>query len=941
MLLQPEVYELVIALHDSASPPHIPGDWFRRASEYSGETRVQLRTPILGWRTTTFLIASLTTLELPSIQARTSFQSGRSDALKELTRGEEMPTVLQDIRYALRQLRKAPGFTITAVLTLALGIGANTAIFTLVHAVMLKSLPVANPSQLYRIGDNDICCVYGGLMDEPGGWGVFSYGLYQYFRTNTPEFEEIAAFQANEPQISVRRSGSQGTAETFPAEFVSGNYFLTFGIQPFAGRMLMPRDDQAGAPPTLVMSYRAWQQHFGLDPSVVGSTFTVNGKPFTVVGVSPPGFFGDRLRDDPPEFFIPIAFEPEINQKGSILHVDNQHWLYLIGRMRPGVQPSAVQAKLTTELRQWLPGIASSFDPETRAKIPQQYLKLGAGGAGITGLRDQYQSGLYMLIAASVLVLLIACANLANLLLARATARSQQTAVQLALGSSRRRLIRALLTESVLLACIGGAAGLAVAYWGTRAILLVAFRGASFVPINTTPSLAILGFTFGLSLMTGIVFGVAPAWITSHSDPAEALRGANRSTRDRSSMPQKSLVIAQAAFSLVLLVMAGLVTQSLRNLEHYNFGFETDGRLMVQISPLTAGYTLERLPALYQQIRDRMSEIPGVRSLAFSMYSPQDGDSWNSDVAIQGVKTPPAEDMTAGWVRVSSNYFDTIGTPLLRGRVIGEQDTATSQRVAVVDELFAQKFFPKDDPVGRHFGFNLPGHSGDYEIVGVVKATRYRSPDDRQYPQNPMFFVPYFQNVQYDRPNFEMMQAQSEYVRMIEVRYSGSEADIAPQVRRVLASIDPNLSIIEMHSFGEQVVRVFNQERLIARLTELFSLLALLLASIGLYGVTAYNIARRTGEIGIRMALGANRGDVVAMVLRNAFTQIAIGLAIGIPLVIIAGRTMSSKLFGVSAFNPLIVGCAVLVLALCGLIAGLVPARRAASIEPVQALRIE
>jgi predicted permease len=492
-----------------------------------------------------------------------------------------------------------------------------------------------------------------------------------------------------------------------------------------------------------------------------------------------------------------------------------------------------------------------------------------------------------------------------------------------------------LLTESILLACIGGAAGLAVAYWGTHAILLLAFRGSKFVPIDTSPSLPILAFTFGLAFLTGIIFGVAPAWITSHSNPAEALRGANRSTRDRSAMPQKWLVIAQAAFSLVLLAMAGLVTQSLRNLEHYSFGFDTDRRLMVYINPRIAGYTVERLPGLYQQIRDRMSAIPGVRSVAYSMYSPQDGNSWNSDVAIQGVKTPPAEDMTAGWVRVSPNYFETIGTPLLRGRVIGEQDTPTSQRVAVVDENFAHKFFPKDDPIGRHFGFDLPGHNADYEIVGIVKNTRYRSPNDRQYQQNPMFFVPYFQTVQYERPNFQAMEAHSEYVSVIEIRYSGSEADIASQVRSVLAGIDPNLAIIEMHSFGEQVVRIFNQERLIARLTELFSLLALLLASIGLYGVTAYNIARRTSEIGIRMALGADRGNVVAMVLRGAFKQIGIGLAIGIPLVIVAGRVMSSKLFGVAAFNPLIVGSAIVILAICAFIAGLVPARRAASIEPV------
>ncbi len=851
-----------------------------------------------------------------------------------------MSKLLQDLRYALRQLRKSPGFALTAVLTLALGIGANTAIFTLVNAVMLKSLPVTNPAQLYRIGDNDICCVYGGLQQEYGGWGLFSYALYRHIRDNTPQFEEIAAFQGNEPEVSVRRSGSQAPAESFPGEFVSGNYFSTFGIQPFAGRLLTPADDNAGAPPAVVMSYRGWQDHFGLDPSVVGATFMVNGKPFTVTGIAPPGFFGDRLREDPPDFYIPLSAEPQLNQASSMLHVDTQHWLYLIGRIKPGVQSSQVESQLTGELRQWLPTVASSFSPSQRDKIGQQTIRLGRGGEGITSLKDRYKSGLYMLIAASALVLLIACANLANLLLARGMARHQQTAVQFAMGASRGRLVRALLTESVLLACLGGAAGLGLAYFGTHGILLIAFRGSTFVPIATSPSPAILTFTFVLSLLTGVVFGVAPAWISSHSDPAEALRGANRSTRDHSALPQKSLVIAQAALSLVLLAMAGLVTQSLRNLEHMNFGFRPEGRLIVQFYPLNDGYTLDRLPGLYQHLRDRLGQIAGVRSVSYSMYSPQDGDSWNDHISIQGRSPESTEFRSAGWVRVSPNYFTTIGTPLLRGRTIGEQDTATSQRVAVVDESFVRTFFPNEDPIGQHFGFSEPGHSGDFEIVGVVKDTRYRTPTDTD-KQNPMFFVPYFQTVHYDDPSYQLMDAHSQYATIIELHYQGSQQQIASQVRQELASIDPNLSIIEMRSFGEQVSRVFNQERLIARLTELFSLLALLLASIGLYGVTAYNIARRTSEIGIRMALGANRGDVVSMVLRGAFGQIGLGLIVGVPLVIMAGRLMASKLYGVRAFNPLILGAAVVVLALCAFVAGLVPARRAASIEPVDALRTQ
>ncbi len=850
-----------------------------------------------------------------------------------------MATILQDVRYALRQLRKAPGFTITAVLTLALGIGANTAIFTLVHAVMLKSLPVANPAQLYRIGANDNCCVWGGLQNN--GWGLFSYGLYQYIRANTPQFEEIAAMQGNEPDVSVRRAGSEAQAETFPSEFVSGNYFSTFGLQPYAGRLLNPQDDTAGAPPVVVMSYRAWQEHFGLDPSVVGASFMINGKPFTVAGIAPPGFFGDRLRHDPPEFYLPLAFEPLLNQNSSILHVDTQHWLYLIGRMKPGVEPSQVESQLTTELRQWLPTIASTMLPATREKIGKQFVKLGPGGAGIANLKDRYRAGLYMLIAASALVLLIACANLANLLLARGMARRQQTAVQLALGATRGRIIRGLLTESVLLACIGGAAGLAMAFSGSRAILLIAFRGANFVPIDTSPSLPILGFAFGLSLITGIIFGVAPAWISSHSDPAEALRGANRSTRDRSAMPQKSLVIAQAALSLVLLAMAGLLTQSLRYLEHYHFGFETQGRMIALIDPLAAGYTEDRLPALNQQLHDRLRQIPGVIGVSYSMYSPQDGDSWNDSINIQGRTPESTQDTEVGWLRVSPDYFKVVGTPVLRGRAIGEEDTATSRRVAVVDESFVRKYCPKEDPIGQHFGFDRPGHSGDYEIVGVVKDTQYRDPTDTEYKQNPMFFVAYFQGVKYTEASYQRMEAQSEYTSRIEIQFMGSAEEIGPQVRRVLAGIDPNLSIIEMHTFGEQVIRVFNRERLIARLTELFSLLALLLASIGLYGVTAYNIERRTSEIGIRMAVGADRKDIVAMVLRGAFWQLGLGLIIGVPLAIVAGRLMASKLYGVGAFNPVVLAGAIAALGLCAFIAGLVPARRAASIEPVRALRIE
>jgi predicted permease len=666
----------------------------------------------------------------------------------------------------------------------------------------------------------------------------------------------------------------------------------------------------------------------------------VDGRPFTIIGIAPPGFYGDRLRADPPDFYFPIAFEPLLMQQSSVLHVPNQSWLYVIGRMRPGAQPSQVEAKLTGELRQWLPTLASHFTTQQIAKIPKQFIKIGPGGAGVVSLRDSFKTGLYVLIAASALVLLIACANLANLLLARGAARRQQTALQLAVGATPARLIRASLTESVLLACLGGAAGMFLAYSGSRTILLIAFRGAKIIPIDTSPSLPVLGFTFLLSLITGIVFGVAPAWISSQSDPAEALRSANRSTRDHSALPQKSLIVAQAAFSLLLLVMAGLVTQSLRNAEHLNLGFQPQGRLIVIVNPRTAGYKTEKLPALYQQIRDRLRQIPGVLSVSYSLYSPQDGDNWNDDIYVEGRSLESTEGKNVGWLRVGPDYFKTIGTTVLRGRVIGEEDTATSPQVAVVDETFVRTFFPGEDPIGKHFGYPQRGHSGDFEIVGVVKDTQYRDPTGLE-KQQPMFFRAFFQTTHFDEPTYQRSEVESEYIAPIELQVAGKAESVASQVRQTLASIDPNLSIVEMRTLNEQVSRQFNEERLTARLTELFSLLALLLASIGLYGITAYDMARRTSEIGIRMALGADRRDVLKMVLRGAVVQVGLGLLIGVPLALAAGRVLASKLFRVPAFNPLVLTGAVFALAVCALIAGFLPAHGAASIDPVEALRME
>jgi len=834
-----------------------------------------------------------------------------------------LENAMQDVRYGLRQLRRSPGFTAVAVLTLALGIGANTAIFTLIDAVMLRSLPVANPGQLYRLGDNNNCCVMIGTQNG-GSFVLYSYPLYEHLRDDTTDFSEVAAFQPFLSDLSVRRSGVASAAEPYKGEFVSGNYFTMFGVGAIAGRALSSSDDKSGAPPAAVMSYHTWQTHFGGDPSVIGATFTINTVPYTVVGVTPPGFYGDTLRSDPPDFWLPLAADPD-----RWLFSAEPEWLYLIGRLRPGVAPERVQAQLTGELQQWLGSRPEVIPERDRGDIAKQHIHLTPAPSGVDQMQTDYAAALRLLVTIAALVLLIACANIANLLLARGAADRSASALRLALGAPRARLIRQKLTETILLAVAGGAAGLYVAYAGTRTILLLAFRGAHYIPISPKPSLPVLGFAFFLALVTGVVFGAAPAWIGSRADPADALRGAGRSTGDRTSVVQKPLIILQVAFSIVLLIGAGLVTQSLRNLEYQHFGFVTEGRLIVNIAPSLAGYTPDKLDGLYQRLEEALPRIPRVLSASLSWYSPLGGNNANEGVYIHG--KPPDYRWTApSWDRVGPHYFETIGTRLLRGRAIEERDTPAAQRIAVINETFARRFFPKEDPIGQHLGMGDASHSGDYEIVGIVEDAKYQ---DTRGPAYATFFLPLLQT-----PPGEPLRG---WVGAIELYVAGKPEDLEPFVRKTVAGIDPNLTILRVQSFAEQVNLNFNQDRLIARLTELFGLLALILACVGLYGVTAYAVERRTNEIGIRMALGAGRRNVLGLVLGSALTQLGLGLAIGIPAALAGGRLLAGQLYGVKSYDPMILGLAAVVLAACAALAASVPARRATKVDPMVALRHE
>ena len=832
-------------------------------------------------------------------------------------------TLLQDLRFAHRQLRKTPGFTATAVLCLALGIGANAAVFTLVHAVLLRNLPVAEPQNLVKLGDLNMCCVgFGNLYD--GNYSLFSTPIYEYLKKNAPEFEELAAMQAGfayRPVI-IRRGGTQENARSVMGEFVSGNYFRTFGLKPEMGRLLSDADDVQGVPFTAVMSYETWKNNYGSDPSVVGSTFYVNTKPVLITGVAPEHFYGDRLTSTPPDFYLPIESMPPLANVQYVQDPDG-NWLYMIGRLKPGVSRPQLQAKLSGLLRQALATTRAYSKKEDQEALGRAHLVLTPGGAGIQAMQAQYSSHLQLLMWTAGLVLLIACANIANLLLARGMARKGEMSVRTALGAGRARIIRQLLTESLLLAGLGGLAGIALAYAGTQMLLALAFADASNLPIHASPSPVVLGFACGLSLITGVLFGVAPASIAARVEPVDALRSGARATGG-ASLLQRGLVVAQAALSLVLLVGAGLFSQSLSKLQHSDLKLESTNRYVVHINPQAAGYSQRQLGDLYRNIEDQFHAIPGVQKVGIASYTPMEDNNNGWDVQVEG---KPNLSLQTSNIRVGPEYFDSVGTRVLIGRGIGVQDTATSPVVAVVNEMFVKKaFMPGENPIGRHFG---SGDPHDFEIVGVVADTVYQ---DVRWKDHLMFFVPLLQRRARDTAPIE--QDEGMYIGAFVLKTSHPIPEMEALTRRTLSQINPNLAVVKFQTFDQQIADQFSDDRMLARLTMLFGALALLLAMIGLYGVSAYTVARRTSEIGIRMALGAERGNVTAMILRGALSQAALGLAIGVPIAWLCVRFVESQLYEVKGIDATVLLASVLTLVAAASMAGLIPARRAASVDP-------
>ncbi len=853
-----------------------------------------------------------------------------------------LSTLTQDLRFALRQLRRAPGFAFTAIVTIALGIGANTAIFTLAHAILLRELPVKEPGQLYRIGDNvDSGIDIGTPPDQR--YSGFSTAAYEQLRT-IPEFVQLAAMQEAAPSPTlVRRAATQEEAKATQTLYVSGNFFTLFGLSAQGGRLLQPADDRAGASPVAVMSFATWAQQYRADPAVVGSTFLMDTRPVTVIGIAPEGFYGDRVSEEPPSFYLPLAAE-RVLARHPLSPSPEVRWLYLLGRVKPGTSLPTLQQKIDSNLRNFLSTMADYKDADGIKQLARVHAQIVPAAGGIGDLQSKVRSSIYVLAMVAGLVLLIACANVANLLLVRGATRRAELALRTALGAPQRRVLRQAITESVLLALLGGACGLAVAYAGTRAILALSFPEARFLPISASPSSTVLAFTFALSVLTGLVFGLIPALAAIRAQPADALRGTSRSMQGRVSFSQQALVVVQAMLSVVLISVAALLLRSFSNLQNQSLGLETENRFVVHIDPLRSGYTRDRVPAMMTTLQARLGALPGVQRVAFAQSSPLEGGALTTTVHVEGEKEPKDRSNTSTLDRVSPGFFATVGQPVLRGRDFSAGDREGTPLVAIVSQGFASHFFGNEDPLGKRFGID-PSQPG-YTVIGVVGDAKY---DGRAIAEaaGPMYFRPVLQ----PDPKPQGSAPSSAYLDLLDdfsaapgailLSSSAPPAELEQQVRRAMREVDPNLAIVDIHTLRAQLATQLTQQRTVARLTAAFGLLALLLASIGLYGVTAYSVAQRVPEIGLRMALGADRNGVLALVLRSALLQTLAGLLLGVPLALLAGHYLQSQLFGIGGHDALTLTAACAVLALSALVAAFIPARRASNIDPMQALRSE
>ena len=864
-----------------------------------------------------------------------------------------MHTLLQDLRYGFRMLLKQKGLSAVALLSLALGIGANTALFSIVDAMLLKMLPVKDPDQLvlfksvaprgFSVGS------YNGSTDTDEATGQrtmtsFAFQSYQRMREQQGPMSDIFAFGGVGLNVS-----ADGQAEVASGQAVSGNYYSALGVQPAAGRLLTDEDDKPNAPPVAVLSHRYWQKRFGGDPTVIGKQINLNSRAFTVAGVAAKGFDGTMGVGSTQDVTIPLAVEPQIypDPKRSYT-AGNVWWLRIMGRLKPGVTREQAQAQLENSFHQSVVEHRALRQAEAKASggnpisdlDPNQYPRLYAdpGGQGEMFRRKYYKPSLYLLLGVVGLVLLIACANVANLLLSRAAGRQKEIGLRLALGASRLRLMRQLLTESVLLSVLGGLLGIIFAIWIKDGLIAVSLWGGRGMALEPRLDWRVLSFTLALSLLTGIIFGLAPAWRTTRVDLTPSLKESGRASSGvHRSLLSRGLVVVQVALSLLLLVGAGLFVRTLLNLQRVDPGFNTQNLLLFEVQPGLIGYKDEKLRQIYEQISERAATVPGVQNVTFSRMALLSQSIHSSSIFLREAlnATPNAEGgiPPSGEAHrhvVRENFLDAIGIPLLAGRTLGPQDNANSPKVAVVNQTFANKFFPNQNAIGRRFTYD-PKKPDEIEIVGICRDAKYSSQRD-DIP--PTMYTSFRQERPLNSGTFE-------------VRTAGDPTSAVAAVRAAVRDIDPNLPVQNVKTQVEQADETLRMERLFAKLLTLFALLAQQLAAIGLFGVLAYTVSQRTHEIGIRMALGANRGNVMKMIVWQGMTLAVLGVILGLVGAWVLTKyleswvSLSKMLFGVKVNDPLTYGLIAVLLTVVALIACYIPARRATKVDPLVALRYE
>ena len=836
----------------------------------------------------------------------------------------------QDLAYGVRMLAKSPGYSAVAVLSLALGIGANTAVFSLIDSVILKMLPVPNPQELVALTDPTNSGVEIGT--STGERGILSTREFEGLRDRTVTFSGVLAAQSELDRLNASVNG--GPPEEVRTRLVSGNYFTVLGAAPLAGRTFAAADERGPeSAPYAVLSYAYWQRSFGGSFSAIGAHLRVARADLTVVGVAQPNFHGEQI-GAAPDLWIPLDMQPLLmpgrlwlrDDPGRI--AEKVMWLQVIGRLKPGVSQRQAQANVDVVFRQI---VAEEFSQLSRSQpdILKQNLKLHEAGNGVSPLRGDFADPLYVLMAVVALVLLIACANVANLLLARATARQKEIGVRLALGAGRARVVRQFLVESLVLAAAGGAAGAAFAAGGVKLLVRMVSSGSQPIVLDVRPDLKVLLFTTGVCLFTGLIFGLAPAWQSSRINVSRTLKEAGRGLTGSSARIGlgKILVIGQIALSVMLLIGAGWFVRTLRNLETVDLGYSRDRLLLVGVDLLSAGYSGDRLPVVYEDLRDRLARIPGVRTVAYSANGLFSGSESGDEISVEGYSSKNKGDLNSRFDSVGPGYFASVGIPILLGRDIGPRDLASAESVCVVNETFAKFYFGGSSPIGRHVTDEFPDTRKTFTIVGVARDARDHSLRQKIWRR---FYL-------------SARQPLGEYYPFMvyEIRTFGDSAPVLEASRKAILAFDPAIRVGTPKTMEGLLDDSLRQQRIIAQLSSVFGALALLLAAIGLYGVLSYGVARRTNEIGIRMALGAQGGNVVLMVLRETAVLIAIGLAIGVPASLACAKLVESKLFGLKAADPLTLAVAPGVLIAVALISGWIPARRAARVDPLVALRYE